>query len=98
MLVEYQLFEKPVIFFEREGHRPFNAIGEQVRRGVHTVHTVDEAFRLAEKFLGGAPDPLLPRQRDNVQRLFGAGGSAERILAVLRHEIARERGEVEPDR
>ncbi|NMH98364.1 hypothetical protein [Pseudonocardia acidicola] len=93
MLVEYQLFGKPVIFFERDGHRPFNAIGEQVVTGVHTVHTVDEACRLAEKFLGGNPDPLRPRQRNNVRRLFGAGGSTERILAALRHEMACERGE-----
>jgi hypothetical protein len=96
MLIEYQLFDKPVIFFERAGHRPFNAIGEQVIRGVHPVHTADEARRLAEKFLGGHPDPLRPRQRDNVRRLFGAPASAERILAALRSEIARERGEPAP--
>lgn len=95
MLVEYQLFDKPVIFFEREGHRPFNAIGEQVLTGVHTVHTVDEVRRLAETFVGGEPDPLRFRQRDNMQRLFGAGFSAERILAALRQEIARERGEAD---
>jgi hypothetical protein len=93
MLVEYQLFGKPVIFFEREGHRPFNAIGEQVVTGVHTVRTVQEVRTLAEKFVGGAPDPRRFRQRDNVQKLFGDGGSAERILAALRQEIARERGE-----
>jgi hypothetical protein len=95
MLVEYQLFDKPVIFFEREGHRPFNAIGEQVVTGVHTVHTVDEVRRLADTFLGGEPDPLRFRQRDNVQKLFGAGFSAERILSALRQEIARERGEAD---
>ncbi|WP_433275580.1 hypothetical protein ACQPZA_30710 [Pseudonocardia xinjiangensis] len=93
MLVEYQLFDKPVIFFERDGHRPFNAIGEQVATGVHTVHTVDDARGLAEKFLAGEPDPLRPRQRDNVQRLFGSGDSTERILAALRREIALERGD-----
>jgi hypothetical protein len=93
MLVEYQLFDKPVIFFERDGHRPFNAIGEQVATGVHTVHTVDDARGLAERFLGGDPDPLRPQQRENVQRLFGGGDSTERILAALRQEIALERGE-----
>jgi hypothetical protein len=92
MLVEYQLLTKPVIFFERPGHRPFNVIGEQVVRGVHTVHTVDAARRLADKFLGGEPDPLRHRQRDNVRDLFGVGNSVERILTTLREEIARERG------
>ena len=92
MLVEYQILTKPVIFFERQGHRPFNAIGEQVVRGVHTVHTVDEARRLADMFLGGEPDPLRHHQRDNVRVLFGVGDSVTRILAALREEIARERG------
>ncbi|HEY4420760.1 MAG TPA: hypothetical protein VGN22_14650 [Pseudonocardia sp.] len=94
MLVEYQLFDKPVIFFERAGHRPFNAIGKQVVRGVHTAHTVEEVRELAATFVGGTPDPLRFRQRDNMQKLFGDGGSVERILTALRQEIARERGEV----
>src|SRR4051794_6206137 len=91
MLVEYQLFTKPVIFYEREGHRPFNAIGERVVSGVHPVHTVDEVRELAEKFLGGEPDPLRARQQENVQELFGSGDSVTHILHVLRTEIARER-------
>lgn len=93
MLVEYQLFEKPVVFLERPGHRPFNAIGEQVARGVHSVASVDDAQRLTEKFLGGEPDPLRERQRENVRRLYGCENSAARILGVLRAEIARERGD-----
>lgn len=92
MLVEYQILTKPVIFFERAGHRPFNAIGERVVRGVHTVHTVDEARSVADRLLGGEPDPLRHRQRENVRVLFGVGDSVERILIALREEIARERG------
>ncbi|MFC5993646.1 hypothetical protein ACFQE5_05395 [Pseudonocardia hispaniensis] len=95
MLVEYQLFTKPLIYFERDGHRPFNAIGERVVRGVHGVRSVDEARRLAEKFLAGHPDPLADRQRENVRRLFGTADSTPRILRALRREIARERGEPE---
>jgi hypothetical protein len=97
MLVEYQLLTKPVIFFERRGHRPFNVIGEQVVRGVHTVHTVDAARRLADTFLDGEPDPLRDRQRENVRALFGIGGSVERILTTLREEIAGERGTANVD-
>ena len=93
MLVEYQLFGKPVIFFEREGHRPFNAIGERVVTGVHTVHTIDDARRAAEKFLGGEPDPLRARQAENVRELFGSGDSVAQILDVLRTEIAHERAD-----
>jgi hypothetical protein len=93
MLVEYQLFTKPVIFFERPEHRPFNAIGERVMRGVHTVHTVDEVRRLTDKILGGEPDPLRDQQRKNVEELFGTGDSVGQILAALRTEIAAEEGE-----
>jgi CDP-glycerol glycerophosphotransferase (TagB/SpsB family) len=92
MLVEYQLFGKPLIFFEREGHRPFNAIGQEVVGGVHTVHTVDEARAAVEGFLDGAPDPLRDRQAGIARRLLGAGDSAELILKVLQCEIALERG------
>ena len=98
MLVEYQLFTKPVVFFERPGHRPFNAIGERVVRGVHTVHTVEEVRRLVEKFLDGEPDALRQQQHENVAELFGSGGSVERILTALREEIAREHGLAHPDR
>jgi hypothetical protein len=54
---------------------------------------VPEARRLAEKLLGGEPDPLRDRQQENVQELFGSGDTVEQILAVLRTEIARERGD-----
>ena len=84
-----------MIFFERRGHRPFNAIGKQVVSGVHTVHTVDEARGLANKFVGGTPDPLRHHQRDNMRELFGVGVGVDRILAALRQEIARERGETD---
>jgi hypothetical protein len=96
MLVEYQLFTKPVIFFERAGHRPFNAVGERVVGGVHPVHTVDEVRALAEKFLCGEPDPLRARQQENVRELFGSGDSVAQILDVLRTEIARERAAAGP--
>jgi hypothetical protein len=98
MLVEYQLVGKPVIFIERVGHRPFNPIGERVALGVHPVPDAAEARALAERFLGGDPDPLRDRQRDNVAELFGPPGSVDRILSTLRHELARERGETAPGR
>ena len=92
VLVEYQLLERPIIFFEREGHRAFNEIGEVARRGAHTVRTVSEARHVAEPLLKGGPDPLAPIQRQNAQRLFGDSHSADRILATLREMIAAERG------
>jgi hypothetical protein len=91
MLVEYQLFGRPVIFFERPGHRPFNTIGERVVGGVHAVGSIPEARTLVDKFLGGEPDPRRPRQEQNVRELFGSDDSVEQILSALRTEISRER-------
>lgn len=92
VLVEYQLLERPIVFFEREGHRAFNEIGEVARRGAHTVRTVSEARHVAEHLLEGGADPLAPIQRENAQRLFGNSHSADRILSTLREMIAAERG------
>jgi LmbE family N-acetylglucosaminyl deacetylase len=92
LLIEYQLLERPLVFFERDGHRPFNEIGELVRRGAHTVTTVNEARHVVDELLGGIADPLQLCQRDIVERLFGTSPSAPRILSTLREMIASERG------
>ncbi|RBY86584.1 hypothetical protein [Blastococcus sp. TF02A-30] len=91
MLIEYQVLGKPLVFVEREGHRPFNEIGEQALTGVHTAGSVPEAQALARRFLAGHADPLRERQAANVADLFGPAGSAERILSSLRELIAEER-------
>lgn len=94
MLVEYQLLQRPVVFVERPGHRPFTEIGEIVRQGTHPVGSVAEARAVATRFLRGEPDPLRGQQERNVERLFGTGSSVQRILAVLRELLAAERGEL----
>jgi len=90
MLVEFQVFERPVVFVEREGHRPFTGIGEKVVAGTHRVGDASAARARVESLLRDG-DPLLARQRENVTELLGAPGSAARILEVLREEIATER-------
>ncbi|GED09673.1 UDP-N-acetyl glucosamine 2-epimerase [Cellulosimicrobium cellulans] len=90
MLIEFQVFERPVVFVEREGHRPFTGIGEKVVAGTHRVGHAGAARACVESLLRDG-DPLLGRQREIVAELFGAPGSAVRILEVLRDEIATER-------
>jgi hypothetical protein len=90
MLVEFQLFERPLVFVERQDHSPFNEIGELVRRGAHSTTCVADARRLAEKLVAAGSDSLQPVQRENVATLFGPPGAADRILAVLRTLIADE--------
>jgi hypothetical protein len=93
MLVEYQLFERPIVFVERPDHRPFTRIGEMVREATHPVRTVAEARTVADRFGHGQPDPLRPRQVRNVERLFGRDPSVPRILDALRQMLAADRGE-----
>jgi hypothetical protein len=93
MLVEYQLFERPIVFVERPDHRPFTHIGEMVREGTHPVRTVAEARSVADRFRHGQPDPLHARQVWNVDQLFGWEPSVPRILDALRQMLAADRGE-----
>ncbi|MGZ6906729.1 MAG: hypothetical protein ACXVJ7_03560 [Acidimicrobiia bacterium] len=90
LLVEYQLFERPVIYFERAGHRPFNRIGQIVRQGAHAVTTTADARRVAARLLD-EPDPLVGNQRDNVARLFGNEPATPRMMAALRERVRDER-------
>ena len=87
-LLEYQLVAKPVVFLERQGHRPFNEIGERVLAGVHTVADGSEGVRLMEGFAGGAEDPLRDEQGRITDELFGPPGAAGRIVDAVRSGFA----------
>ncbi|MGN7704483.1 UDP-N-acetylglucosamine 2-epimerase [Cellulosimicrobium sp. 22601] len=87
MLVEFQVLTKPVVFLERSGHRPFTAVGRKVVEGTHVVDDVAGARRAVQHVLADG-DELGPVQARNVDVLFGAPGAAERIVRVLREEIA----------
>lgn len=98
MMIEGQLTGTPTIFMERPDHIPFNAIGEEIVRGVHRVATVEEAERAVDDILTSGADPLASRQRKNVKRFFGEPGAASRILEVIRDEVAGERMGAPPGR
>ena len=93
MLVEYQLLQKPLVFVEREGHRPFNEVGVQVLTGTHPVASTAQARELVDRFLAGEPDDRRPQQERNVAELFGPAGAAERIVAAVARAVADERGD-----
>jgi len=92
LLIEYQVLTKPLLFFERSGHREFNEIGKKVLRGVHTVHSLDQARAMARRYFEGSVDPHRGCQISNVEELFGSGNSTERIIEVLRGMIDEEQG------
>ena len=93
MLVEYQVLGKPLIYLEREGHRPFNRIGEQLASGWRPAGTVAEARELARPLLGN-DNPLREAQLANAQRLFGPAdgpGAAARVLEAILAETCHRR-------
>ncbi|MDY6143828.1 MAG: hypothetical protein SPI14_06470 [Arcanobacterium sp.] len=89
-LLEYQFMEKPVVFIEREGHRPFNEFGRRVLDGVHTIHHADEIPHVLETIKHGNTPNLVAQQRKVVDELLPIQGAAHNILNAIRTQIARE--------
>lgn len=91
MMIEGQLMNVPTIFVERPDHIPFNEIGREIAQGVHRVHSIEEAKNTIREIEARGSDPLAEHQIANVSRFFGEPGAAERILEVIRAEIASDR-------
>lgn len=89
-LMEYQFFNKPVLFLEREDHVAFSKSGERVIEGTHRVKTLDEAKALIQRFHAGELDPLAIKQRELVQWLQGHGNAVKNILDAIRSGITDE--------
>ena len=90
MLVEYQLLGKPVVFAERDGHRPFTEIGEVVVRGVHRHGTVADAIAAAAQLSDGSRDPLADTQAEVISTLFAFDDPDRRIVTALRDGMLLE--------
>ncbi len=89
MLIEPQVMSKPIVFLEREGHAPFNRLGELALTGVHRTADLAHAQELAVSLTTG-DDELAERQRTNAAALFPAGDVARRALDALRARFAAE--------
>jgi hypothetical protein len=83
MLSEPQVVGTPVVFTEREGHIPFNKIGETVIAGVHKSHSFDEAIAITLMLASGASDDLAPIQQQVMSKLFPYQNASERIVEDL---------------
>jgi len=53
LLIEYQIAKKPIIFIEREDHKPFNERGEFITTGVYRTKSASEAIQLVLDFKNG---------------------------------------------
>ncbi|AQS41440.1 MAG: Hypothetical protein BHV28_07400 [Candidatus Tokpelaia hoelldobleri] len=89
-LMEYQFFNKPVIFLERPDHIAFSESGEKIIEGVHRVPGLEAAKALIARFEAGEADPLAQKQKDNVAWLNAQGDAVENIITAIREGIAAE--------
>lgn len=89
-LSEYQLFDKPVVFFERSDHVGFNEIGQVLLQGLYRVESIDPMIEMLETMLEGFDDPLAPARREVVAQVHCyPGEAATRILTEIRHGLGR---------
>jgi len=83
-LIEYQLMRKPLIYIEREGHDPFNPVGEIARSGFVTVRSAAEAREVAERIFATGDDPAREGRADVLAKLIPPGDPVSNILEALR--------------
>jgi hypothetical protein len=90
MLIEPQILQKPVVFLERQGHAPFNRIGEQAVTGTRRVGDVHEALKVAVALGRNRDRSLKQAQLTNTDLLFPAGDVGQDALEVLRRRFRAE--------
>lgn len=86
---EYQIFDRPLIFFEKEGHCGFNAAGMRLVPGMYAVHDFPSLIVVLKSIVKGEEDPeTVSYRRALVKELMPfPGESAERILHYIREEM-----------
>jgi 2-polyprenyl-3-methyl-5-hydroxy-6-metoxy-1,4-benzoquinol methylase len=86
---EYQLFDKPLVFFEREGHAGFNPAGERLLDGMYRVQTFAACQSLLATLRKGLEDKTIVAARRRIAASVHPfpGEAAKRILDVIRKDI-----------
>lgn len=67
-LSEYQLFDKPILFFEREDNIGFNEAGKQLLPGLYRITKPSEVESMIIKILNGEEDPLIVECRRKIAK------------------------------
>jgi hypothetical protein len=84
MLMEGQLLKKEIIFTEREGHAPFNRLGNILREGFHTIKGTEDLENTIINLLSGKKTRLTEQQNRNIELLFPIRNAVENIIADLK--------------
>lgn len=90
-LTEYQLFNKPIIFFDSQQHEPFNDEGEITVLSTHRAVSIPEILKLLRSFADRTDDGLATERRKLIKRIMPyPGRSAENIVEEIRKGLAIE--------
>ena len=87
-LVEYQLFDKPLIWLDSGQHIGFNSIGQHALNGLHTAKSASDALNVIDEIRKRTVDPLQESRAEVIRSLMPyAGVSAERVLTAIREGL-----------
>ena len=86
---EYQLFDKPLVYFERADNVGFNAAGERLKDGMYCVRDMADWLAHLGRFRAGVEDAAIVagRRRIAAELQPFPGAAARQIVEVIRREI-----------
>ncbi|WP_392553162.1 hypothetical protein RHO14_04660 [Orbus wheelerorum] len=87
MLMECQLLNKEIIFMERDGHVPFNNIGNILSSGYHVTSSVDGVQNLILDYMSDNLNSLVNHQKSNIKELFPNRMAIINIIDDLRESF-----------
>jgi hypothetical protein len=79
-LSEYQLFEKPLIYFDSGNHPPFNTLGRMAEDASYKVTNFDQMKKAALEFRAGKNWPLEEERQKFLKVLLPCAEPAARII------------------
>lgn len=96
-LAEFQAFTKPLIYIEREGHSPFNSLGEMAKTGMDIAQNGDELEIIVKKYLDGLlrdgavvlSKEKVMAQKQNSDYFFGVNNGKDAVLNII-NEIIKD--------
>ena len=89
---EYQLFDKPLLFYARSDSIGFNEAGNKLLDGVYRVHTQDELDKTLNLILNGSENPEVINARREISSAIRPypGCAAKNIVECLYNKLISE--------
>ena len=85
-LVEYPIFEKPLVFFDSGQHSPLNPIGQLAKEASHTVVSFAEMQHAVFSYMHAAPWAFEIPRRNLLKQLFP---DTREPVAIIMEEIVK---------